>query len=108
VAMLMDRPGPTNGLEVELFGRPFYASIGAAELARATGCAVLPVAIVKEPTGNVLKMMPEITYLRAELRSLDARRQLTQKIMRDFEPLLSQYPEQWFQFIPIWPEPGSR
>ncbi len=108
VALLMDRPGPTNRVAVELFGRPFHASIGAAELARATGCAVLPVAIVKGPTGSVLKMMPEIPYLRGELRSLEARRQLTQKIMRDFEPLLSQYPEQWFQFIPIWPEPGSR
>src|SRR5262249_19112349 len=43
VALLVDRPPDYTATEVELFGRPFRASIAAAELARASGCALLPV-----------------------------------------------------------------
>jgi len=35
VALLIDRPPATTGVLVDLFGRPFRASIAAAELARA-------------------------------------------------------------------------
>jgi predicted exporter/lauroyl/myristoyl acyltransferase len=107
VALLIDRPTAGRHIEVELFGRPFHASVAAAEFARATGCAILPVAIVRDEGGHVLKMAEPISYDRRELRSPDARRELTQQIMRDFEPMLRQYPEQWFQFIPIWPKPDE-
>src|SRR6266571_8443249 len=43
VALLMDRPPASTATTVTLFGRPFPASIAAAELARASGCALLPV-----------------------------------------------------------------
>lgn len=103
VALLMDRPGEGNRERVELCCRPFHASVAAAELARATGCAILPVVVVKQRCGLTLKTLNPIEYERSRLRDPAARRELTQKIMRDFEPLLRQYPEQWFQFIPIWP-----
>ncbi len=103
VALLIDRPEPGKGVEVELCGRPFLASVAAAELARATGCAIVPVVIVREAAGHVLKTLPPVAYDRAALGSPEGRRELTQKIMRDFEPTLRQHPSQWFQFIPIWP-----
>src|SRR5262249_1696764 len=43
VALLVDRPSPETAIEVQLFGRRFAASIAAAELARASGCVLLPV-----------------------------------------------------------------
>src|SRR5581483_4699115 len=37
VALLFDRPPPATAVTVELFGRPFAASLAVAELARASG-----------------------------------------------------------------------
>jgi len=48
VALLVDRPVLGSGVEVEFFGRPYMASVAAAELARATGCRILPVHVVRE------------------------------------------------------------
>jgi len=43
---------------VELFGRPFSASIAAAELARASGCAVLPVYLPRAGRGYAAHILP--------------------------------------------------
>ena len=107
VALLIDRPERGKGVEVELCGRPFMASVAAAELARATGCAIVPVVIVREGKGHTLKTLPAAAYDRAALRSPEGRQALTQQIVRAFEPSLRQHPSQWFQFIPIWPEGES-
>ena len=50
-------------------------------------------------------MFPEITYDRATLNTRESRRQLTQQIMRIFEPEIQRDLDQWFHFVPIWPEP---
>src|SRR4029077_20302242 len=51
VALLVDRPPETSAVTVELFGRPFSASIAAAELARASGCVLLPVYLPRNDDG---------------------------------------------------------
>jgi lauroyl/myristoyl acyltransferase len=104
IALLVDRPPPGSGVEVELFDRPFQASVSAAELARASGCALLPVAIPWTQAGYEIVTPPEITYDRAALGDREARRALTQEILRAFAPLIRQHPDQWFHFVPIWPE----
>jgi predicted exporter/lauroyl/myristoyl acyltransferase len=103
VALLMDRPAPSTAVTVNLFGRPFSASIAAAELARASGCAILPACIVRTPGGYEGEIQPEIPYDRATIGNRAARIQLTQKIMSVFEPLIRQYVTQWYHFVPIWP-----
>jgi KDO2-lipid IV(A) lauroyltransferase len=103
VALLMDRPPPPSAVEVELFGRPFLASIAAAELARASGCALLGVTIVRAGGGYTARVLPEITYDRRALGSREARRELTRKIMRAFEPEIRQHLDQWYHFVPLWP-----
>jgi predicted exporter/lauroyl/myristoyl acyltransferase len=103
VALLMDRPAPATAVSVNLFGRPFFASIAAAELARVSGCAILPSCIVRTPEGYEGQIQSEITYDRAMIGNRAARIQLTQKIMRVFEPLIQQYVSQWYHFVPIWP-----
>ncbi len=104
IALLMDRPPAGSGVEVELFGRPFAASVSAAELARASGCALLPVAIPWTPAGYEIVTLPEIAYDRSQLGNRAARRALTQEILRAFAPVIRQHPDQWFHFVPIWPE----
>ncbi len=103
IALLVDRPPAGSGVAVELFGRPFNASVSAAELARASGCALLPVVIPWTSAGYEVLALPEIGYERAKLGDRESRRVLTQEILRAFEPVIRQHPDQWFHFVPIWP-----
>ena len=107
VALLIDRPPEPSAVMVELFGRPFPASIAAAELARASGCALVGVTILRTGGGYTAHVLPEIVYNRRELDSRESRRELTQRILRAFEPQIRQHLEQWYHFIPIWPEARS-
>lgn len=103
LALSLDRPPERGvGVPVEFFGRPFEASLAAAELARASGCALIGVTIVRRPDGFAVKVLPEFTYDRKALGSREARRELTQQILRAFEPEIRKNIEQWYQFTPIW------
>ena len=103
VALLMDRPPAGTAARVTLFGRPFDASGSAAELARASGCALLPVYLPLTPQGYAACILPEIPYDRPALRSREARLELTQRITTAFEPAIRRHPDQWYHFVPIWP-----
>jgi lauroyl/myristoyl acyltransferase len=104
LAMAIDRPARRSDSQVELFGEPFQAPPAAGELARASGCALVGVTIVRSGQGYAVKVLPEFVYDRQTLGAREARRELTQKIMRAFEPEIRQHPDQWYQFVPIWPE----
>lgn len=108
VALLVDRPPAHTAVNVELFGHPFPASIAVAELARASGCAIVPVYIVRQPNGHLAEILPEIRYDRALIGNRDARIQLTQEILRAFEPAIRQHLNQWFHFVPVWPDAEKR
>jgi lauroyl/myristoyl acyltransferase len=103
VALLIDRPPLPTATQVELCGRPFAASVAPAELARASGCIILPVTILRNQDRYWAQVLPEIQYDRAALRNPTARKQLTQEILRAFEPVIRQHPDQWYHFVPIWP-----
>lgn len=102
IALLIDRPLPSTTISVNLFGKPFSASSAAAELARASGCALLPVYLPRRGDTYEAHVFPEISYDRAALRDAAVRQQLTQKIVTAFEPVIQQHIEQWYQFIPVW------
>jgi len=104
VALLIDRPAAATATSVELFGRPFQASSAPAELARATGCAILPVYVVRQNGHYTATALAPVDYHRASLRDPIARNQLTQKIARAFEPTIRQHADQWYHFVPIWPK----
>jgi KDO2-lipid IV(A) lauroyltransferase len=103
LAISLDRPPTRSGVSVELFGQPFEASVGAAELARASGCALIGVTIVRRRSGFAVKVLPEFAYDRKALGNREARRELTQQILRAFEPQIREDIDQWYQFVPIWP-----
>ncbi|HUA65054.1 MAG TPA: lysophospholipid acyltransferase family protein [Alphaproteobacteria bacterium] len=105
LALSLDRPPERGaGVSVTFFGRPFEASPAAAELARASGCALIGVTIVRRPEGFAIKVLPEFAYDRKSLGSHEARGELTQQILRAFEPEIRNNIEQWYQFTPIWPK----
>lgn len=104
VALLIDRPPPASATRVQLFGRPFLASKAAAELARATGCSLLPVVVIRQTDGYQAEALPEIVYDRKALALRPARDELTQQVIRIFEPVIRQHLVQWYHFVPIWPK----
>lgn len=104
VALLMDRPPAATAVRVHLFGQSFAASISAAELARASGCALLPVYLPRTSQGYIAHILPEIAYDRRELGNRQARIALTQQIMNAFEPAIRLYLNQWYHFVPVWPQ----
>ncbi len=106
LAVSLDRPPERGGVPIEFFGHPFEASLAAAELARASGCALIGVTIVRRPDGYAVKVLPEFTYDRRALGDREARRELTQQILRAFEPEIRKDIDQWYQFTPIWPKDG--
>jgi predicted RND superfamily exporter protein/lauroyl/myristoyl acyltransferase len=105
IALLIDRPSPQSAVIVDLFGQPFPASVAAAELARASGCAIFCATIVRSGDRYLSNLLTEVVYDRRELGSREARRALTARIMKIFEPEIRQHPEQWFHFVPLWPKP---
>ena len=104
LAISLDRPPAKGGVPVELFGHPFEAPLAAAELARASGCALIGVTIVRRRAGYAVKVLPEFAYDRKALGDREVRRELTRQILRAFEPQIRQDIDQWYQFVPIWPE----
>jgi KDO2-lipid IV(A) lauroyltransferase len=108
VALLMDRPPAATAVRVNLFGRSFDASVSAAELARASGCALLPVYLPRTSRGYIAHILPEVSYERAALRERAARIDLTQRVMTAFEPAIRLYLNQWYHFVPIWPDAPTR
>lgn len=108
VALLVDRPPAPTAVNVELFGQPFPASIAAAELARASGCAIIPGYIVRQRDNYLAHLLPEIAYDRAAIGNRAGRIALTQEILRAFEPVIRQHLTQWFHFVPLWPDAKSK
>ncbi len=103
LALSLDRPPERGvGVPIKFFGQAFEASLAAAELARASGCALIGVTIVRRPDGFAVKVLPEFTYDRKALGNREARTALTQEILRAFEPEIRDNIEQWYQFTPIW------
>jgi lauroyl/myristoyl acyltransferase len=66
----------------------------------------LPGCIVRKDDGYEGEIQPEIHYDRALIGNRAARVQLTQEIMRVFEPAIEQNITQWYHFVPIWPQGG--
>ena len=103
LAVSVDRPPERGvGVPIKFFRHPFEASPAAAELARASGCALIGVTIVRRPDGFAVKVLPEFTYDRKALGNREACIELTQQILRAFEPEIRKNIEQWYQFTPIW------
>ncbi len=103
LAISIDRPPARGAVSVEFFGQSFGAPAAAAELARASGCALIGVTIVRRPAGYAVKVLPEFVYDRRTLGNREARRELTGQILRAFEPHIRKDIDQWYQFVPIWP-----
>lgn len=103
VAMLIDRPAAASAVPVELFGRRFFASNAPAELARVSGCAVVPTYVVEKEGRYEVGILESFEMDRRALGSREGRHEFTRRMMARFEPVIREYADQWYQFVPIWP-----
>ena len=84
-----------RGIHVPFFGRTVLARRGPATLALRTGAALLPVYVIRDPSGRLtLIIEPEIEVLRSGDISADVIEN-TLRITRWLERVVRSYPDQW-------------
>ena len=65
---------------------------------------LLPVYLPRRGNAYDAHILPMIDYQRAVLRDRTARQQLTQQIVSTFEPIIRDHLDQWYHFVPVWPQ----
>ena len=98
VAMLVDRPYLNSGVEVRFFGRPTLFSSAAARIWQHTGATVIP--------AFVLQLLPGrygcYAYPPVEMENAASTEINTQRVADVFEAIVREFPDQWYNFVPIW------
>ncbi len=98
VAMLVDRPYLNSGIGVQFFGRPTLFSAAAARVWQHTQAAVIPAFVLQlEPGQYGCYAYPPIA-MTAE-QTLEKNSQCVADV---FQAIIREFPEQWFNFVPIW------
>lgn len=101
LAVLVDRPYEGTGITVRQFGREAQFSMAAALLAHHTGAAVIPAFVFARPDWSYESTaLPEVPMEVGALRK--TMQPNTQRIADIFESLIRQYPEQWFNYVPLY------
>ena len=105
LAFLVDRPTHSDGsgVPVRFFGAWTRVPSGAATLALRTGASLVAACVVRAERGYEVHISPPLEVERSGDLQADIRR-LTQRVMAALEEFISQYPDQWFMFRPMWPQ----
>jgi Kdo2-lipid IVA lauroyltransferase/acyltransferase len=93
---------PSEGVEINFFGKTATATPAAAILARRFGCPVIPVFCVREKDGKLTVIVePPLELKRTEDRRSDIEEN-TQIMNNALEQTIRLYPDQWFWFHKRW------
>ncbi len=102
VALLVDRPYGEHSQPVEMFGRTAHFSPAASLLWQHTGATILPAFVFAQPSGKYASH----AYAPIEMSTAQDPSQThhvnTQRIADFFASLLQIYPDQWYNFVPVW------
>lgn len=107
VAMQLDRPlGGDGARPIEFFGAPAWFQVGPLRLARLAGAPIFPVFALRVGVRHYrIVLGTERTVGRhASVEEMD---RILGSIVAEFEQLVRQHPQQWFQFAPYWPEDAA-
>ncbi|MEK7216781.1 MAG: lysophospholipid acyltransferase family protein [Chloroflexota bacterium] len=106
IAILMDRPVPAaEGVTIDFFGSPTAVPAGAAALALKTGARIVPAGMIRTEGHRFRGIAGDcIEYLPTGDQQTDVRL-LTQHLMDVLGGWVREYPDQWFMFRRMWPEP---
>ena len=103
VAMLVDRPYAGTGAPVEFFGAPTQFSTAPALLWQHTQAAVVPAFMVQTGGRGYLSFADPMLPLNSDESAAAALRRNTERVAAHFETVVRAYPEQWFNYVPVWP-----
>jgi KDO2-lipid IV(A) lauroyltransferase len=102
VAMAMDRDLAGNGEPMEFFGSEARIPIGVVEVGIRTGAALVPIVLFRAGHRVDARVYPEIAYDAAAPRDAEVRR-VAEQVLRHFERVIRERPDQWHVLDPIWP-----
>lgn len=106
VAMAMDRDLVGDGEVLDFFGAPARIPVGVVDVAIRSGAAIVPVVPLRAGDRVISPCYPEITYDPAAPRDAEIRR-VASEVLRIFESVIREHPDQWHVLDPIWPEASS-
>jgi KDO2-lipid IV(A) lauroyltransferase len=106
VAMAMDRDLAGNGEPMEFFGAQARIPIGVVEVGIRTGAALLPIVLLRNGHRVDARVYPAIAYDAAAPRDAEVRR-VAEEVLRLFERIIRDHPDQWHVLDPIWPTAES-
>jgi lauroyl/myristoyl acyltransferase len=98
VAMLVDRPYLNSGVEVKFFERPTLFSAAAARIWQHTGATIMPAFVLQLQPGRYGCYAYPPIEMTAELGPEEN----SQRIADVFQTIIREFPDQWFNFVPIW------
>jgi lauroyl/myristoyl acyltransferase len=108
--MQLDRPLGGDGARlVEMFGAPAWFQAGPLRLARLAGAPIFPVFALRVGPRHYRIVLGSERFIARHATTEEIDRTLA-GIVNEFEQLVRQHPDQWFQFAPYWPEdavPGA-
>ena len=105
VAMLGDRRYTGRSQRVPFFGREIEMPAGPLHIAALTGASLVPVVTVREDDRYVVRILPQIDVPDASTPSIAT---AGAALAADFEALIRRYPDQWYNFHPVFEEEGLR
>jgi Kdo2-lipid IVA lauroyltransferase/acyltransferase len=98
VAMLIDRPYLNSGVQVRFFNHPTLFSAAAAHIWQHTQASVIPAFVLQlEPGQYGCYAYPPI-----EMAAGQTVEENSQLIANVFQAIIREFPDQWFNFVPIW------
>jgi KDO2-lipid IV(A) lauroyltransferase len=107
VAMLVDRPHAGSGVPVDFFGRRTEFSTGPALLWQHTGAAVVPAFVLRNAHGRYTAFADAPLAFAPHPEPRAGLTANTQLVASHFENIIRQHPDQWFNYVPIWPAPAA-
>lgn len=103
LAMLVDRPYSGSGQQVHQFGQATQYSTAATMLAHHTGATIIPAFVVRDKTGKYCATAHPPVELAVSKEMREVLPQNTQRIADIFESLIRKHPEQWYNYVPLFP-----
>lgn len=99
----VDRPVNEGNEPVEFFGATAYLPTGYIRIPLRTDCLVITVAAYYEDGVYNVVANPPMTMERTGDPAADFTVNL-RRVLAEIETLIRRHPDQWFMFIPVWPE----
>ena len=96
-----------DGVRVEFLGHETVFPAGPARLARISGAPIIFGWAAREPHGRFLAHISAPILSDRGLSPEEDARQITARIVAEFERAVRRYPEQWYVFREMWPDGGG-